>query len=530
MNVDQHQIEIVSQHIDVEYYIEQIEDKNIKGIDNNNCVAHFCEIGWKTALDPNRWFSVNEYLSENTDVRSAGVNPFYHYLVAGKTEGRKISPNSKWQASQLHILKSLKTLDDEAQSWLKEDVIPLGLMTLASLENEIRSHSSEAKSYDNKPESIISISHDNFLESAGGVQLCIAREMKEFAERGNLYFHIFPYQAAPRLNSNGIVSSFWGFSCNGIFLGYCRAADITSVASSILHTKTIIIHSLIGHSEIRLLSLIKRSRCGEVLYWVHDYFSFCESWTLTRNKLSFCGAPSIDSVSCFHCYYGKSRPEHVTRIRNFLKLARPQLVFPSSDVHDRYKKISQSLSFPDLISHIVPHIDFKVTDSCVRNHQLPIRVAFIGHPSLHKGWSEFVRLFKNEKLGHSVQFYHFASKQSYIKYGLRFIEVNTVKNGQDAMVQAITESGIDFALIWPQWPETFGLTAIEALVGGCRIITNISSGAIYSNLRDTGFLHAYTDFDEAEKFIINCANTAADDLQHPIRVNYGFSSLSAAIV
>jgi glycosyltransferase involved in cell wall biosynthesis len=217
-------------------------------------------------------------------------------------------------------------------------------------------------------------------------------------------------------------------------------------------------------------------------------------------------------------------------MRYFLNVARPQLVFPSSDVHDRYHEISKSLSFPDLISHVVPHIDFKVIDSHVRNNKRPVRIAFIGHPSLHKGWAEFVKLFKNEELGDSVQFFHFASKQSYIKYGLKFVEVDTVKSGQGAMVQAIKDCAIDFALIWPQWPETFGLTAIEALVGGCRIITNIGSGAIYSNLRNTDFMHAYSDFEEVEKFIIEYANAESAGLQYPASVNYEFSSLSAAVV
>ncbi len=49
---------------------------------------HYCKIGWKQGLDPRPDFSTNEYLRLNSDVADANQNPFIHYILYGKAEGR----------------------------------------------------------------------------------------------------------------------------------------------------------------------------------------------------------------------------------------------------------------------------------------------------------------------------------------------------------------------------------------------------------------------------------------------------------
>lgn len=58
-----------------------------------NPLSDYLTHGWREGRDPNRWFSSDAYLSLHEDVRTAGVNPFVHYIQFGKQEGREISPS-----------------------------------------------------------------------------------------------------------------------------------------------------------------------------------------------------------------------------------------------------------------------------------------------------------------------------------------------------------------------------------------------------------------------------------------------------
>jgi hypothetical protein len=53
---------------------------------------HYDEIGWRTGLDPNTWFSTSKYLARYPDVADANVNPLTHYLTHGFYEGRIAEP------------------------------------------------------------------------------------------------------------------------------------------------------------------------------------------------------------------------------------------------------------------------------------------------------------------------------------------------------------------------------------------------------------------------------------------------------
>lgn len=51
-------------------------------------LRHFLDAGWQAGFDPTPFFSVQRYLTNNTDVAAAKVNPFVHYIARGRTEGR----------------------------------------------------------------------------------------------------------------------------------------------------------------------------------------------------------------------------------------------------------------------------------------------------------------------------------------------------------------------------------------------------------------------------------------------------------
>ena len=72
-------------------------------------VGHYISTGWHEGRDPNRWFSTRHYLSRNVDVAAAGVNPFYHYVTQGRSEGRPAAPPAVTAAPDLYQLHTQAT-------------------------------------------------------------------------------------------------------------------------------------------------------------------------------------------------------------------------------------------------------------------------------------------------------------------------------------------------------------------------------------------------------------------------------------
>ena len=55
---------------------------------NNDCIKHYIEEGVDLGYNPCEWFDTNWYLKKNDDVKNFGMNPFSHYMLYGKDEGR----------------------------------------------------------------------------------------------------------------------------------------------------------------------------------------------------------------------------------------------------------------------------------------------------------------------------------------------------------------------------------------------------------------------------------------------------------
>ena len=70
---------------DTNYYLTQNPDVKAAGVDP---LLHYEAYGWREQRDPSLLFSVSKYLTMNPDVKAAGANPLPHYLQYGQYEGR----------------------------------------------------------------------------------------------------------------------------------------------------------------------------------------------------------------------------------------------------------------------------------------------------------------------------------------------------------------------------------------------------------------------------------------------------------
>jgi lipopolysaccharide biosynthesis protein len=86
-----------SSHFDACWYTKTYHETfpEIRSLDQDGLVLHYCTVGWKAGLDPSPTFNTTFYREQYPDVANALVNPLYHYLVQGKREGRMARPLPK---------------------------------------------------------------------------------------------------------------------------------------------------------------------------------------------------------------------------------------------------------------------------------------------------------------------------------------------------------------------------------------------------------------------------------------------------
>ena len=86
------------------------------------------------------------------------------------------------------------------------------------------------------------------------------------------------------------------------------------------------------------------------------------------------------------------------------------------------------------------------------------------------------------------------------------IEVSFLKDGADAMVNAIRRNKIDIAFLWSPWPETYSYTFYESYVGGAYVITNKDSGNIAVSTKRYNCGCVFDDEQELLKFFDSSQN------------------------
>jgi hypothetical protein len=71
--------------VDDGFYLTQNPDVRAAGMDPEH---HYTVYGWREGRDPNTFFDTSAYLAIHSDVAAAGINPLEHYNTWGWKEGR----------------------------------------------------------------------------------------------------------------------------------------------------------------------------------------------------------------------------------------------------------------------------------------------------------------------------------------------------------------------------------------------------------------------------------------------------------
>lgn len=459
--------QVMRQGFDEAYYLARVGAAELGQF---GALRHFALHGWRDGRNPNRDFSVAGYLSTYDDVRSAGINPYYHWLVEGRREGRLPKPATDHRSAIVASLASLERRAADALSWAKdEDLAPEVLR--ATLNDLLAAPFA------------LTVSHDDFSRHVGGVQLRIRGEAEAYRAAGLRHLHLFPGHGVLQTVAGG--DPVLGILVDGRLLGHARCSAMTVAlenargegeSGATSSCAAFVVHSLLGHDVEALVRMVRCLGIAEASFWVHDYASVCAGLHLLRNDVQWCGAPPPESVSCRICVYGSKRTEQYRAHARLFAAVPFAAIAPSRVAAEIFRA-----HHPDVRVTVREHLVLGEQRSAPRSTG-PLRIAFLGHPANHKGWPDFLDLVETFADGEGVQFLHIATSGNDLP-GVRWIEAAPEADGSSSLGRMVEDAEVDYAFVGSSWKETFCLSAYEAVAGGAKVLTYDVSGNVAELVR-----------------------------------------------
>jgi hypothetical protein len=477
---DQSVKEALLKDFDAAFYLQKYPDVREPGLDP---LEHYLAAGWREGRDPCEAFSTAYYLNLNEDVRNAEVNPFWHYIVAGRAEGRKAQPPGGYKAR--HI-RALQTVEEKCQTWTLPGTVRPKKKTVAAL----AAHLGKCAAGKNGRDFILSLSHDNYTQVTGGVQLCLKIEQTALEQQGAVYLQLHPFQPLPVLAREASAKKLLlNIVVDGKEFGVMPVAAIAQALAQVKDKGAafrMVIHSLLGHSIEGVLLLHQAMHRPQAFFWLHDYFSLCPQVNLLRNEIDYCHVPAAASPACGICIYGEERRAHQEQMRRLFTSIPFTVVSPSRYALELWQE-KTDLPYQKAVTHA--HLRMKRRPSSSsrpgggKTGSDAMKIAFLGHPVLHKGWHCFKELVREFAALPEYRFHHFGTQDTGDR-AIRSHRVSVIDDGENAMIEALEQEKIDVVLLWSICPETFCFTAHEAIAAGAYLVTCASSGNVTRLIAD----------------------------------------------
>jgi len=179
---DDTSLALIAPEFDAAHYLAHNEDVRLSTMEP---LEHFMLHGADELRNPNAWFDTGFYVRTNSDVVDADVNPFWHYLAHGKAEGRKPSPQRQAERATLALAVPANA------RWVGAQPVDAPRLAYGTLRATVLACLPGTAGI------TVSVSHDRYTESVGGVQILVADEQAAFNRGNETYLHIAP--AAARL-------------------------------------------------------------------------------------------------------------------------------------------------------------------------------------------------------------------------------------------------------------------------------------------------------------------------------------------
>jgi hypothetical protein len=439
---------------DAVWYVARYPDVEAAGVDP---LSHYISTGEAEGRWPNPDFDPAFYMSRHDDVRAAKTSPLLHYVSFGRAEGRATSP------------EALKSGPAE----------PSGATGSVASSQDLRAALSTMKAGGGRG-LLVSVSHDDFTRIAGGMQLCLRRESEAVGAMGYDRLHIFPIQPAATVIQEADPSL--GVLMNGQFVGDHRASVLSAAIRATdlagFGRRFCAIHSLIGHDVQAVMEVFQAARVERGFFWIHDFAAACSGPHLMLNDAGFCGAPPVDGPTCGQCKYGSRRRFQMEAHRQVFEKLDLEFLAPSDLAAEIWKTATGATSTEVRVHphcHLIAQIGAGDVGARSDKAAGPIRVAFAGLPSFHKGWPAYRRLASRYAESEQFAFYHFGAWTDHDE-GIAFVPITADPHEPDRMRRALVDHEIDVVLVWSICPETFCFVAYEGAAAGAMLATAASAG------------------------------------------------------
>ena len=445
---------------------------------------HFMGAGWREGRDPNPSFSIRDYLETYPDIAQAGINPFVHYLETGRAEGR--SPRNEL-GFRYEIIKRLAPLEDRVAAVARASA-RLKTGTASTLSAGLEA------SRTGLADLHVTFSHDDYTANTGGVQLCLQREDARIAALGRDHLHLYPAKPWPVVRT-GAQAGVLGVLLNGRNLGNYAPETVVEALGGVTQTiqpgrRSFAIHSLLGHSADETSAILGAMGLSAGYFWLHDFASLCAGYHLLRNDVQDCAAPPPDSAACGICVYGPWRGRHLAEHQRLFERLALTVVSPSQPTLDLWRR---AWSFPAKAAIVHPHAQLSERgDAPHAPADRPLRIAFAGMPTTHKGWQVFAQLVGALRDDGRYQFLHLGGRTPG-DLPVAFHKVVVTEARPKAMQDTMERLEVDAVLLWPLCRETFSFTAYEAVAAGAAVITGPDSGNIAAFVEASGQGRVFPD-------------------------------------
>lgn len=458
---------------DAVYYLEYNDDVRLSGMDP---LEHFLEHGANELRNPNAWFDTGFYVRDNADVVDSEVNPFWHYLAQGKAEGRQ--PARRHQAERAILAQAMPPAD----RWVGAPPDDAFRHTLDSLRSAVAERVMHGAGL------TVSVSHDRYTHSVGGVQILVSDEQTAFNDRRENYLHIAPAAARMMLADPGHELFLIHLTIDGCYLGLTTYHDLTQVlaefAPRMPAVRRFVVHCLLGHQIDPLIALYSALGMAAAVFWVNDYEAVCVGYNLLRNDVAFCGGPPLGSLACRICVYGANRADHLAQLVRLFAAVPFHVVAPSHAALAVWKAAAR---LPHASAQVHEYAQVRVT--AIRNGLIganqrgtadnPVRIGFAGYAAVNKGWHAFAQIAAAIGDIGCYRLFHFTALPADPPLpGVETILTKVRFEARSAMTDTLVAASIDLVLVLSTWPETFCLVAYEAIAAGADVIALPGSGNV----------------------------------------------------
>jgi hypothetical protein len=321
---------------------------------------------------------------------------------------------------------------------------------------------------------VITISRTNYTREVGGTCRYLTQQTQTFQEHEIACYHCFWRNV--RLQKQ----------CYRIYFILKDGqpdryqSESALIASGLIATaRTILIHNLIGLDYSGLYAILQHDR-QTLFYYLHDYGMVCSNITLLKNHQHYCGVFELGKDVCRDCRYQSEQHQVELVHRQLLQQFTVVFIAPAPLIAQQISQYYHKNDQPVTIE-IIPHLRYR--QRVIAASRPATRIAFLGWPSAHKGWSEFAWLARQQIVGYD--FYHLGCGET-VDCNIQYQYVNFIEQGVHAMRYALQHHRIDMVFLWSRWPETYCFTYYESLEAGCFVITHRDSGNIAASIQQQG--------------------------------------------